>query len=426
MVPPRNMSWLRRARSSIGPTVGRLSTTAVMVPPEMVAGSIQPTVLMIGLIATRTGYLNSRARSVAPLARAVNYILLLQLVEHPAAHHPDQRRGSGQADDDHRHRQVRQQFDHPAHAPGGVDVLGREQAAHAGAEVAHHEHHQHQREQELRRRQSGQADHRQRMVADRVLVGGGEDPDRNHRPARARPTSGIGGAAAGRGRTPLLGEAVHREPRDAAEVARIPGDDRVAAGQRGCGDEQVRGRDPLSLGSQLRIDLPDHPRRGEGDGEHRNRRQQRLDEFLSSCSPRRVVGAPVAVKQLRCAHHRNPQFGVSPALHDLADELLRRVTAAFGVDARRRVDQESQTGGSATDSPARMSRRSLPNRPSSTTGERLRRYAMHSEARRGATGGGAMTHTSLPRRWTRKRPPSDSIRSRSFANERLASVADIR
>ena len=37
-----------------------------------------------------------------------------------------------------------------------------------------------------------------------------------------------------------------------------------------------------------------------------------------------------------------------------------------------------------------------------------------------------MTHTSLPRRWTRKLPPSDSIRSRSFENERLASVADIR
>ena len=102
-----------------------------------------------------------------------HHVLLLQLVEHPAAHHPDQGRGSGQADDDHRHRQVRQQVDHPAHTPGGVDVLGREQAAHAGAEVAHHEHHQHQRQQELRRRQPGQADHRQRMVADRVLVGGG-------------------------------------------------------------------------------------------------------------------------------------------------------------------------------------------------------------------------------------------------------------
>ena len=53
-------------------------------------------------------------------------------------------------------------------------------------------------------------------------------------------------------------------------------------------------------------------------------------------------------------------------------------------------------------------------------------WAMHSDARRGVTGGGAMTHTSLPRRWTRKRAPSDSIRSSSFENERLPSVAEIR
>ena len=37
-----------------------------------------------------------------------------------------------------------------------------------------------------------------------------------------------------------------------------------------------------------------------------------------------------------------------------------------------------------------------------------------------------MTHTSFPRRWTRKRAPSDSIRSSSFENEWLPSVAEIR
>ena len=225
---------------------------------------------------------------------------------------------------------------------------------------------------------------------------------------------------------PGLREVVHREPGDAVEVARIPGDDRVAAGQRGCRNEQVRSRDSLSRRAQLRIDLSDHARYGEGDREHRNRRQQSLYEFFSSCSSRRVVGSPAAVKQLRCAHHRNPQFGVTPARHDLADQFLRRTAVAFGVDARRGIDQESQEAGSSTASPARMSRRSLPKPPSSTTGDRLRRCAMHSDARRGVTGGGAMTHTSLPRRWTRKRAPSDSIRSSSFENERLPSVAEIR
>ena len=63
-------------------------------------------------------------------------------------------------------------------------------------------------------------------------------------------------------------------------------------------------------------------------------------------------GDPLPVRPLQVApqrerpttvvtHHRNPQFGVSPALHDLADKLLRRATVAFGVDTRRRVDHES-------------------------------------------------------------------------------------
>ena len=73
-----------------------------------------------------------------------------------------------------------------------------------------------------------------------------------------------------------------------------------------------------------------------------------------------------------------------------------------------------------------MSSRSSPKRSSSTTGERLRRYARHSEARRLVSEGGAMTHTSRPRRWTTNRPRDDSIRSRILEKERLASVADTR
>ena len=51
---------------------------------------------------------------------------------------------------------------------------------------------------------------------------------------------------------------------------------------------------------------------------------------------------------------------------------------------------------------------------------------MHSEARRGISEGGAIVQTSLPRRWTRNRPPADSIWSRIVEKERLASVAEIR
>ena len=57
--------------------VGRLSTMAVSVSPEMIAGSSPPIELMIGLSATRTGYLNRMARSCMPLERAViTYCLL--------------------------------------------------------------------------------------------------------------------------------------------------------------------------------------------------------------------------------------------------------------------------------------------------------------------------------------------------------------
>ena len=67
----KNMSWNCSAVNSIGPTVGRPITSEVMISPETITGSSQPMVLMIGLMATRTGYLNSRLPSRTPLARAV-------------------------------------------------------------------------------------------------------------------------------------------------------------------------------------------------------------------------------------------------------------------------------------------------------------------------------------------------------------------
>ena len=49
------MSWLTSARSSSGPAIGRLSTMAVIVTPEISAGSTQPMVEMNGFSAIRTG-----------------------------------------------------------------------------------------------------------------------------------------------------------------------------------------------------------------------------------------------------------------------------------------------------------------------------------------------------------------------------------
>jgi hypothetical protein len=51
--------------------VGRFRTIAVIASPEIIAGSSQPIVLIKGLIAIRTGYLNKSFPSETPLARAV-------------------------------------------------------------------------------------------------------------------------------------------------------------------------------------------------------------------------------------------------------------------------------------------------------------------------------------------------------------------
>ncbi len=71
MLAAKNMSSAINALKRSGPVVGKLRTIAVMVSPEKMAGSIQPMVLTIGLIAILTGYLNKRALSSTPLARAV-------------------------------------------------------------------------------------------------------------------------------------------------------------------------------------------------------------------------------------------------------------------------------------------------------------------------------------------------------------------
>ena len=52
--------------------VGRFNTIAVIVSPETMAGSVQPTVLTMGLIAILTGYLKVSRRSARPLERAVD------------------------------------------------------------------------------------------------------------------------------------------------------------------------------------------------------------------------------------------------------------------------------------------------------------------------------------------------------------------
>jgi hypothetical protein len=104
-------------------------------------------------------------------------------------------------------------------------------------------------------------------------------------------------------------------------------------------------------------------------------------------------------------------------------ELFWRPAPTLGVHEECRVDQESHDGRSSRDSPARMSRKSLENSSSKSTGEHPRRRARHSETARLETGGGAMRQTARPRRRMRNREPA-STRSRTSENDLLASVAE--
>ncbi|GIQ66181.1 hypothetical protein PACILC2_47490 [Paenibacillus cisolokensis] len=70
-LPARYISWNMSAFKSIGPVVGVFRTIETIASPEISAGSVHPIVLISGLIAMRTGYLNRSLRSSTPLARAV-------------------------------------------------------------------------------------------------------------------------------------------------------------------------------------------------------------------------------------------------------------------------------------------------------------------------------------------------------------------
>src|SRR6266566_1490744 len=69
--PARNMSWLRKASSSIGPVVGSDMTIDTTAAPEITCGNNEPISEMNGLSERRSGYLNNSLSGWRPLARAV-------------------------------------------------------------------------------------------------------------------------------------------------------------------------------------------------------------------------------------------------------------------------------------------------------------------------------------------------------------------
>ena len=69
--PARYMSWLRSASISIGPVVGRESTTDTTAAPDTTWGNRLPMSATKGLRAIRRGYLTSSRIRGIPFARAV-------------------------------------------------------------------------------------------------------------------------------------------------------------------------------------------------------------------------------------------------------------------------------------------------------------------------------------------------------------------
>ena len=126
MVPARNMSCDSSDRSSSGPTVGRLSTTEMMMLPE--TSERQQVADGAGERVERDAhrvFQDHPALRQAPGARGHD-VGPAQLVEQVGAHDADELRGAGQRQDQHRHRQVLQQIPTFAQAPGRQLLIRRE------------------------------------------------------------------------------------------------------------------------------------------------------------------------------------------------------------------------------------------------------------------------------------------------------------
>src|SRR5437870_2177421 len=114
---------------------------------------------------------------------------------------------------------------------------------------------------------------------------------------------------------------MHLESRDPVEVTRVPCDNLITQGQCRGRDEEIGRRNPPAARAQPGIDLGEHARNREGDGEDWDRPQYGLNELLAARSSRRCVGTPAPVKQLCGTHDRETQFEVAPPVYQLGDEL---------------------------------------------------------------------------------------------------------
>ena len=114
MKPARKTSSVMIASSSSGPSVGRLSTTDTMMLPLTRDGSRYPTVLISGLIATRTGILQDGPQGPQTLGPGRDHVGLAKLVEQVVAHHANQPGGARRSENDGGHPQVVQQVLEPA------------------------------------------------------------------------------------------------------------------------------------------------------------------------------------------------------------------------------------------------------------------------------------------------------------------------
>ncbi len=124
--PARYMSWLISERRSIGPEVGRLSTTETMISPETRAGRIQPSVEMSGLSATRTGYFRISRNSEQALCARGDHVGLEELVEQVRAQDADERGEAGGADDEHRQPEMREEVEELREARQGSSTMSGE------------------------------------------------------------------------------------------------------------------------------------------------------------------------------------------------------------------------------------------------------------------------------------------------------------
>src|SRR5471030_2597286 len=165
--------------------------------------------------------------------------------------------------------------------------------------------------------------------------------------------------------------------------------------------QQIRKRNADTLGLALAVDLSGTNGDRDRDRLDGNTGQQLVKETLPPLAALGCVGASNAVREFEHRHHGNSDLFVTSFQRHGFEQLPGVLALAFGGDGRRRVEHQSQLGGSnASRCAATAASTSFAKSGSIVAVESAGIRAMHSEILRCTGSAGRMTATGCASRST--------------------------